>query len=121
MTNKPVTGSTAHLFKPTVRLNDYMRAVLTSGQRTLPRGQWVEDEAGRRGRFIAATEKSVRVAWTKPGETMAQQIQRFARAVWHTHYKHGDPVEAVLKAPKSVTLEQLQEHFRKAFAAAAKN
>lgn len=106
------------IFTPTILLDTTLIEGLKAGTTSLRTGQWVRDRNGRKGQFIAASERVVAVSWVNEGEDFQDRTQRFARAVWHRLHKH-EPVAAVLHAPASVSLDRLKEHFRTTFQQAA--
>lgn len=106
------------VFLPTINLDNpaVLGAVQAEG---LPVrvGQWVQLN-GRRGQFLTARNSTVYVAWNAPNQTFEERTQRFARAVWHQSKKDMPATTAVLKAPRTLTLQQVKEFFARQFATA---
>lgn len=68
-------------YLPTIELTPQIELLLTRGALRLQPGQWVE-EGGRRGRYLRTNPRTgvTSACWLRPGESFADQAQRFHRA-----------------------------------------
>lgn len=106
-------------FLPTIRLSGSVLTAVEAGTLKLRTGQWVTDGA-RKGQFICARNGVAFVSWLaetprkREVEGFDGRTQRFCRAVWHQKRKTVGPMQAVLGAPRSLTLWDVKEWLFKA-------